>query len=298
MGDIQLGFTMEQEAKNVLVVVQNQCDRAAIYHLMIAKTRVKPTARLVEVFSAIQGEGLNVGTRQIFIRFGLCDLRCHFCDSPHTWNAPSMCKIERSPGLRDFEIHSNPVPLPILIEWVERQNLPSLHDSISLTGGEPLLHAPFLAQFLPIVRSLTHLPIYLETGGHRPEELGLILPYLDSVGMDLKLPSVSGETYWTEHKKFLQICFDANLEIFVKIIVSQKTEPAELERSAMLVAAVSQDIPIFLQPVTPLADPEKFSQVPVTAPTPDQVLGWQALMKQFVKSVRVIPQTHKMLNQM
>lgn len=265
---------------------------------MIAKTIVKPTARLVEVFSAIQGEGLNVGTRQIFIRFGLCDLRCHFCDSAHTWNAPPVCKIERSPGLRDFEIHSNPVSLPILIKWVERQNLPSLHDSISLTGGEPLLHAPFLAQFLPEVRSLTNLPIYLESGGHRPEQLSMILPYLDSVGMDLKLPSVSGESYWAEHTKFLQICIKANLDIFVKIIVSQRTDPDELKRSAMLVASVGQNIPIFLQPVTPLPKSEQFSQVPVLAPAPDQVLEWQALMKQFVKQVRVIPQTHKMLKQM
>ncbi|AFZ59419.1 7-carboxy-7-deazaguanine synthase QueE [Anabaena cylindrica FACHB-243] len=265
---------------------------------MIAKTIVKPTARLVEVFSAIQGEGLNVGTRQIFIRFGLCDLRCHFCDSAQTWDAPSVCKIERSPGLRDFEMHSNPVPLPILLQWVERQNLPSLHDSISLTGGEPLLHAPFLEQFLPEVRSLTNLPIYLETGGHRPEQLAMILPYLDSVGMDLKLPSVSGETHWTEHEKFLQLCFDANLEVFVKIIVSQRTDPGELKRSGMLVGGVHQDIPIFLQPVTPLADSEQFSQVPVLAPSPDQILEWQALMKQFVKQVRVIPQTHKMLKQM
>ena len=265
---------------------------------MIAKTIVKPTARLVELFSAIQGEGLNVGTRQIFIRFGLCDLRCHFCDSAHTWNAPSVCKIERSPGLRDFEIHSNPVSLPILLQWVERQNLPSLHDSISLTGGEPLLHAPFLAQFLPEVRSHTNLPIYLETGGHRPEQLGMILPYLDSVGMDLKLPSVSGETHWQEHEKFIKMCFDANLEVFIKIIVSQRTDTDELKRAAILVAEVSENIPIFIQPVTPLAETEQFSQVPVLIPSPNAVLEWQALMKQFVKSVRVIPQTHKMLKQM
>lgn len=274
-----------------------QCDRVAINH-MIAKTTVEPTARLVEVFSAIQGEGLNVGTRQIFIRFALCDLRCHFCDSAHTWNAPTTCRIERSPGLRDFEFHSNPVPLPILIQWVERQNLPCLHDSISLTGGEPLLHAPFLSQFLPEMRAITALPVYLETGGHRPEQLAMILPYLDSVGMDLKLPSVSGESYWQEHEKFLQICFDSHLEVFVKIIVSQETNLGELERAALLVAAVSEKIPIFLQPVTPLGGAEQFGQVPVEAPTPDQVLVWQALMKQFVKQVRVIPQTHKMLNQM
>ncbi|ABA20367.1 Radical SAM [Trichormus variabilis ATCC 29413] len=264
---------------------------------MTAKTTAEPTARLVEVFSAIQGEGLNVGTRQIFIRFAFCDLRCHFCDSAHTWNAPASCRIERSPGLRDFESHPNPVPLTTLIEWVERQNLPCLHDSISLTGGEPLLHAPFLQEFLPKVRSLTGLPIYLETGGHRPEQLATILPYLDSVGMDLKLPSVSGESHWQAHSQFLQLCHSQS-ETFVKIIISHRTDLAELERAALLVADVSPEIPVFLQPVTPLAESDQFSQTPALAPAPADVLTWQTSMKRFLKYVRVVPQTHKMLNQL
>lgn len=265
---------------------------------MTAKTTVQPTARLIEVFSAIQGEGLNVGTRQIFIRFAFCDLRCHFCDSAHTWNAPATCRIERSPGLRDFETHSNPIPLPILVEWVERQNLPCLHDSISLTGGEPLLHAAFLKEFLPQVRSRTNLPIYLETGGHRPEQLTMILPYLDSVGMDLKLPSVSGESYWSEHAKFLQLCLNSDSDIFVKIIISQDTDSTELQRAAALVAEVSPDIPVFLQPVTPLATVDQLIAKPILAPTPNQVLMWQSLMKQLIPHVRVVPQTHKMLHQL
>jgi len=70
---------------------------------MTTTTAEYPTARLIEVFSAIQGEGLNVGTRQIFIRFALCDLRCQFCDSAHTWSAPPTCRVERSPGLRDLK---------------------------------------------------------------------------------------------------------------------------------------------------------------------------------------------------
>ncbi len=268
------------------------------YHQMTNKIGITPVARLVEVFSAIQGEGLNVGTRQIFIRFAFCDLRCHFCDSAHTWNAPATCRIERSPGRRDFEIHSNPVPLPILLEWIERQNIPSLHDSISLTGGEPLLHAAFLVEFLPQLRNVTALPIYLETGGHRPEQLAMILPYLDSVGMDLKLPSTSGENRWQEHAKFLQLCYESQVEVFVKIIISKQTDPGELERSASLVAQVSPSIPVFLQPVTPLPASEQLTENPVLAPSPEQVLMWQALMKRFVKQVRVIPQTHKMLNQL
>ncbi|MFO5493649.1 MAG: radical SAM protein, partial [Cuspidothrix sp.] len=179
-----------------------------------------------------------------------------------------------------------------------RQNIPSIHDSISLTGGEPLLHAQFLAEFLPAVRSLTNLPIYLETGGHRPEQLEIVLPYLDSVGMDLKLPSVSGESHWTEHTKFLQLCSNTKLEVFVKIIVSQSTVPEELEQAALLIAQINDQIPVFLQPVTPLTPAQQFSSVAMVAPTPEQVLAWQVLMKGFVKYVRVIPQTHKMLNQM
>lgn len=265
---------------------------------MIPKTAEQPTAKLFEVFSAIQGEGLNVGTRQIFIRFGICDLRCHFCDSAHTWTYTPTCRIERSPGLRDFEIYSNPVLLPLLLKWVERQNLPGLHDSISLTGGEPLLHAPFLMQFLPQVRSSTDLPIYLETGGHRPQQLAMILPYLDSVGMDLKLPSVSGENRWTEHAEFLQRCYDSQVEVFVKIIISSQTDVAELEQAAKLVTAVSPEIAVFLQPVTPLEPSQQVSQKPVFTPSPQQVLAWQTAMKRMLKQVRVVPQTHKMLNQL
>lgn len=257
-----------------------------------------PTARLIEVFSAIQGEGLNVGTRQIFIRFAMCDLRCHYCDSAHTWVAPNECRVEVTPGLRDFEIHANPVTLDTLVTWVERQNVLGLHDSISLTGGEPLLHAPFLEKFLPQLRSRTSLPIYLETGGHRPAQLQTILPYLDSVGMDLKLPSVSGEERWEEHAKFLQSCYQSSLEVFIKIIISRQTDTADLERSAQLVADISPEIPVFLQPVTPIDSVSQAAKEPMTAPTPAQVLTWQAQMKRALKHVRAIPQTHKMLNQL
>ncbi|HIK26494.1 MAG: 7-carboxy-7-deazaguanine synthase QueE [Oscillatoriaceae bacterium SKW80] len=254
-----------------------------------------PTAKLIEVFSAIQGEGLNVGTRQIFIRFAICDLRCWFCDSERTWHAPSTCEIEKTPGLRDFETHQNPVALPILLEWVERQNQPRLHDSISLTGGEPLLHAPFLVQFLPQVRAATGLPIYLETGGHRPQQLAMILPYLDSVGMDIKLPSVSGECHWKAHENFLKLCVDAQIEVFVKIIISSQTTLEDLEKTAELVAGINPEVPVFLQPVTPLT---YTTEVSLQAPTPAQVLEWQGLMKRQLKWVRVVPQTHKMLNQL
>ncbi|HIK09420.1 MAG TPA: 7-carboxy-7-deazaguanine synthase QueE [Oscillatoriaceae cyanobacterium M33_DOE_052] len=258
-------------------------------------------AKLIEVFSAIQGEGLNIGTRQIFIRFAMCDLRCSFCDSAHTWHIMPTCRIEATPGHRDFTVYENPVEMLQLLEWVERQNLPGLHDSISVTGGEPLLHAPFLREFLPLVKQRTGLPIYLETGGHRPGQLQMILPHLDLVGMDVKLPSVSGESHYPAHGEFLRLCWDAGVEVFVKLIVSDTTNSVDLEMAADLVAACSPEILVFLQPVTPLKVSETLEGkhgIGLVAPTPEQVLQWQALMKRQLKRVRVVPQTHKFMNQL
>jgi len=254
------------------------------------------TANLIEVFSAIQGEGINVGTRQIFLRFAGCDLRCNFCDSAHTWGVPPACRVERTPGARDFATHPNPVERQTLLAWSERQNQPGLHDSISLTGGEPLLQAAFLREFLPELRDRTRLPVYLETGGHRPQELATVLPWLDAIGLDLKLPSVSGEEHWDAHAACIELCRDKPIALFAKLIVSDTTNPADLERAAALIAAVSPEIPAILQPVTPLTKPLAWG--PVSPPAPAQVLHWQALLKRHLRSVRVVPQTHKAIAQL
>lgn len=249
------------------------------------------TANLIEVFSAIQGEGLNVGTRQIFIRFGGCDLRCHFCDSAHTWEKNAQCRIEKTPGERDFEVYDNPIAAEKLLNWVSQQDHEHLHDSISLTGGEPLLHASFLQQFLPQLKAALSLPIYLETGGHRPQQLALILDYVDCIGMDMKLPSVSGEKRWDAHAEFLRRCF-SQTNVFIKLIVSDQTSEEDLAKARMLIASQSANIPVILQPATPI------SGEAILPPTPDQILLWQRFFKESLSQVRVIPQTHKMIGQL
>ena len=252
-------------------------------------------ANLVELFSAIQGEGAIVGTRQIFVRFARCDLRCHYCDSAHTWDIDRFCRLEKTPGVRDFEFLPNPIAADVLLDAIARQNRPHLHDSISLTGGEPLLHAQFLQAFLPQLRDRVPLPVYLESGGHRPHDLQLVLPYLDLIGMDIKLPSVSGESRWEAHRLFLERCHTAGVDVFVKAIVAARTNTADLEQMAALVARIDPKIPIYLQPATPLAAPHAETVLP---PLPEQVLTWQAQLKQSLASVRVVPQTHKAIGQL
>ena len=257
-------------------------------------------ANLVEIFSAIQGEGVNVGTRQIFVRFGGCDLRCTYCDSAHTWRPHNECEIEVEAGKRQYETFANPVSDAQLLSWILRLDQPKIHDSISFTGGEPLLHHEFLQQFLPKLKQQSDLPIYLETGGHHPDKLTPLLSDIDLIGMDIKLPSVSGEDHWNAHERFLDLALKAHTDIFCKVIVSDQTSSNELEQAAAMIRKIDSRIPCYLQPMTAIGKftaLQRDAQGVASPPNPDQVLEWQVLMKQFLSEVRVVPQTHKMIDQ-
>ena len=110
--------------------------------------------------------------------------------------------------------------------------------------------------------------------------------------MDIKLPSVSGEEHWDAHRRFLKQSVESQTDIFCKLIVSDQTTVEDLKTAADLIQSVDEAIACFLQPMTPMGIATLSH-----APSPAQVLDWQVLMKQSLRDVRVIPQTHKMIDQ-
>ena len=184
--------------------------------------RNKASVRLVEVFSSIQGEGILVGLRQVFVRTFGCNLRCTYCDSPETLKesgSPPLCRVEEIPGTWRFRERPNPVSSEDLTEIVSGY-LSEPHHSLSITGGEPLLHATFLAKWLPSVRSLG-LKVFLETNGLLPDHLSRVLPLLDYVSMDFKAPSATGLTAdqtWERHREFLRVAREVN--VYGKLVVT------------------------------------------------------------------------------
>ena len=245
-------------------------------------------APLVECFSSIQGEGVLVGLRQVFLRFSGCNLNCSFCDTPGMSETPEECLLELTPGRRDFFKVKNPVSLERVASLLESWTVgwPGIHHSLSVTGGEPLLYGAQLVGWLPVLRRL--LPIYLETNGTLPDALAPLIPHLDIIGMDIKLPSASGcAELWDEHRAFLAIASKRN--VFVKLVIDQSTQEWEIERSCALIAAVDPAIPLILQPMT-LANGS-------IAISPLRTLELQELTG-GLKEVRVIPQTHKFMGQL
>ena len=246
----------------------------------------KLPAAMVECFSSIQGEGVLVGLRQAFLRFSGCNLNCSFCDTPGMSATPSDCLLEQTPGKRDFFAVANPVHCEQVVALVAgwTRGWPGIHHSISVTGGEPLLHGKHLRDWLPELRRL--LPIHLETNGTLPDALAPLIPHLDFIGMDIKLPSASGcPGLWEEHQRFLEIA--AQKSVYVKVVMDGSTQDWEIERSCEIIAGVDRAIPLILQPMT-LPD----GTIPISS---SRTLAFQEIAGARLKEVRVIPQTHKFL---
>lgn len=246
--------------------------------------KTEPAASLIEVFSSLQGEGQLVGYRQIFVRFPGCNLECAYCDTPV--ELPDQCRIETFPGSGEFRSVAQPVPLSMLCNlagmWC--RELPDVHHSFSITGGEPLLHAELLAAWLPALREL--LPIHLETNGTLPNALPLVIDHLDYISMDMKLPSVADTPLlWDEHRRFLEA--SAGVGLSVKVIVGRQTTDQDLLMACDLVSEVDPAIPLIIQPVT--------SRDGAVMVEPSRLMHWQSLAAPLLTDVRVIPQMHKIM---
>lgn len=75
----------------------------------------EPSYRIVEIFETLQGEGYNTGMPSVFIRFGKCNLACHWCDTNYN--------------------QFNMMSLSTIIQQVQQFSA----KNIIITGGEPTI---------------------------------------------------------------------------------------------------------------------------------------------------------------
>jgi organic radical activating enzyme len=240
-------------------------------------------ANLIETFSSVQGEGVLIGCRQIFVRFADCNLNCAYCDTPFA--AGPAFALEVAPGSGRFETCANPADLNALSEQFRawEKTGPGLHHSVCLTGGEPLLQAAALARWLPALAKLH--PVYLETNGTLPDELGRVLPWLKWVSMDLKTEETTGRPAdWGAHAAFMQLAKERLCH--VKLVVGEQTSVDKVRRAAAFVAAHAAGTPLILQPCM------AGRQLTVHGPF---LLELQAGAAAEHPDTRLIPQVHPLL---
>ncbi len=243
---------------------------------------------LSEIFSSVQGEGPYVGERHLFVRFCGCHRECIFCDT-NTERTDTVL-VEADPGSGSFDQIPNPLTVEQVVELIRKVDSRKTNRRISLTGGAPLLQAHFLRELLPHLCA-DEYSIYLETAGDLPKQLKSIIEWIDIVAMDVKLSSVTREpNTFPAHWQFLKTCRDFDVEVFCKLVLSSETHEGELiEAVKGIKKSGGEDTLVVIQPMTKA---EKTDAVP----SGEQLLRWQDKVASVLPNVRVIPQTHKMIN--
>ncbi len=247
---------------------------------------------LVEIFSSVQGEGPHVGCRTLFVRFGGCDLRCRWCDSPHTWQPAARCRLALDPLGAEERWLDNPVDTERAVAACDRLGLEG-HDFVSLTGGEPLLQADAVDACARALRPRGPR-VLLETHGLHAEALARVVDAIDVVSMDWKLASDvrwadraarGSQTPFAEsHARFVEVALAAP-ELVVKLVVTPRSGDEEIGAAVETVARLAPRACLVLQPVTPRGATRE-------RPSAQRLLALAARARERLDDVRVIPQTH------
>lgn len=107
-----------------------------------------------ECFRTIQGEGPAIGRQSVFVRLGLCNLSCRWCDTPFTWDARRFDLAEEVPD----------TPVAEIVERATSYGVPLF----VVTGGEPLMHQRKPAMEALLTGLLPVGDVHVETNGTIP----------------------------------------------------------------------------------------------------------------------------------
>jgi 7-carboxy-7-deazaguanine synthase len=251
---------------------------------------------LSEMFCSLQGEGLFVGERQVFVRTAGCAATCSWCDTVYSKVRTPRFVTHHDDG-SGKQWRPNPVAIADAVGDVAAFARAHRVESVSITGGEPLEQAEFVAALARDLRA-RGLRIHLETAGLHGDALRRVIDHVDVVAMDIKLPSATGVEHWNDHRGFLETIRASRTParvVFVKVVVDPNASLAEIERAAGLVAEFDRSIAMVIQPESGALFGRGTTREKKRALLELVDAGARAAAA-HLDMVRVIPQTHKVLH--
>ncbi|MCE9599384.1 MAG: 7-carboxy-7-deazaguanine synthase QueE [Spirochaetia bacterium] len=146
--------------------------------------------RVSESYTSVQGEGSHSGLPCHFIRTGVCDIRCSWCDTPQALSSGDFWSKEKI--------------LETIPAWIRL---------VQITGGEPLIQKASVIELSTILAAEPlGKKVLLETGGHRSLEG---IPESVHIVMDIKLPG-SGEDNHAFEKNFQYLKRSDEIKFVIK----------------------------------------------------------------------------------
>lgn len=159
----------------------------------------------LESFGTLDGPGIR------FIAFMQgCPLRCEFCHNPDTWDARAEVQYEWTAG-------------ELLHEVLKYRNF-IRKGGVTVSGGEPLLQAKFVREFLRLCKA-EGLHTAIDTSGaiYTPDALA-VMDYCDLVLLDIKTADDSMHKAYTgmernNNKQWFDYLKDIGKPIWVRHVL-------------------------------------------------------------------------------
>ena len=191
-----------------------------------------------EIFSSIQGEGINLGAPSVFLRLAICNLHCWYCDTKYTWlynsrqlqtvwSDLSRMGIEGKQSLADLRVYDKSEEArEMSIEEVESRIKTTGINRLVVTGGEPMLqqiHLVSLFERLKIRRVSEKNEFYIEietNGSIKP--MKEILHFVDQWNASPKLDG-SGNSKFAREKEEAMKAYASLPNSYFKFVVASQT---------------------------------------------------------------------------
>ena len=154
------------------------------------------------IYRATEGEGVNIGTPQVFIRIQGCPIGCLNCDSKDTWEFTESMRIELSDIMKKVKSEAG------------------LLKRVSITGGEPLhpKHEEGLTKLVKLLKA-DNFFINIEASGTRVVDH--LFKIIDFISFDYKTPSTGVKTNLSLIEKMVS---DYKSKFQIKSVIETKAD--------------------------------------------------------------------------
>ena len=226
--------------------------------------------RIHSIFRSTEGEGVHIGTPQVFVRFQGCNIGCLNCDSKETWEF-----VEETMTMHEVLAE---------IENLCGQGVSRIQ-RVSITGGDPL-HPQNVESVIALCQKLKKSGFFVNIEAAGTRVVNEIFDIIDYISFDFKTPSTGVRT---NAKTLKSLCDQYSGKAQIKAVIADKNDfEATFDMLERTLGSMDQipDIPWVL---TPCYEPdedfpaERFSKI-------------VRMNEDFGAPFRVIGQQHKMIH--
>jgi 7-carboxy-7-deazaguanine synthase len=230
-------------------------------------------AKLSEIFTSIEGEGVLFGTKTMFVRLAGCPLKCHWCDTPYAlpMDSGSDYSISEVKDLISKDLHPNTY-------------------KVNFTGGEPLVQHEAVIELAKFVRE-KGIRTYLESACYDSARFAKVLPHIDICKIEFKMrdSKVVEEKHYDNLLKneleCLKLAVGSGKMTYIKIVVTNSSSLKEFKSLVQEVfsrAKAAEIAGFIIQP-----------SHKVDEPTLERLFEFYDAVYPAYDQVRVVPQLHK-----